>query len=87
MYVDAACSKTVNVPTNTSFNDFKNLYVMAYEGGAKGCTTYRPNGNYDEPIKSSKKEVKAEADEKANEEGGACGWDPVTGQRTGVCAE
>jgi len=88
MHIDSACSKTVNVPANFSFDDFKDLYLMAYEGGAKGCTTYRPAGKYDEPIQSAKKEVKADQDEMASlEDGGACGWDPETGQRTGVCAE
>jgi len=79
--IDSACSKTVNVPTNTSFDDFKGLYLKAFEGGAKGCTTYRPAGKYDEPIQSARKEVKMEQDE------AACGWDPETGQRTGACAE
>lgn len=87
MHTDSACSKTVNVPSDTSFDDFKDLYMMAFEGGAKGCTTYRPAGKYDEPIQSAKKEVKADHDELASlEDGAACGFDPVTGQRTGACA-
>ncbi len=88
MNIDSACSKTVNVPSDFSFEDFKGLYLAAYEGGAKGCTTYRPAGKYDEPIQSAKKEVKADRDEMASlEDGGACGWDPETGKRTGACAE
>lgn len=74
--VDSAVSKTVNVPTDFPFDDFKDIYLMAYHGGAKGCTTYRPAGNYDEPIKA--------ADSQPVE---ACSWDPVTGARTGACAE
>lgn len=86
MHIDSACSKTVNVPSNFSFDDFKGLYLMAYEGGAKGCTTYRPAGNYDEPIKAVEAEKAAdEADQREQPE--ACGWDPVTGARTGACAE
>lgn len=42
-YIDAAISKTVNVPENISFDDFKDIYTLAYESGCKGCTTYRPN--------------------------------------------
>ncbi len=42
-YVDSAISKTVNCPEDISFDTFKNLYLMAYEKGLKGCTTYRPN--------------------------------------------
>jgi len=88
MSIDAACSKTVNIPTNTSFKDFKDIYTMAYNNGAKGCTTYRPAGKYDEPIQSSKKEVIAERDALISlEYGEACGFNPETGQRTGACAE
>jgi ribonucleoside-diphosphate reductase alpha chain len=94
-HTDSAVSKTCNVPTNLPYNDFKNLYLMAYEGGAKGCTTYRPNGNYDEVVKSNdeKDEPKVNAEEiqrvelQAVVEGEACSFDPVTGARTGDCAD
>lgn len=42
-YVDAAISKTVNVPADYSFDDFKGIYLDAWKGGLKGITTYRPN--------------------------------------------
>ena len=42
-FVDSAISKTVNCPTDISFNDFKSVYLDAYDKGLKGCTTYRPN--------------------------------------------
>ena len=42
-YVDAAISKTVNVPEDYPFEDFKNLYLEAWKSGLKGITTYRPN--------------------------------------------
>jgi ribonucleoside-diphosphate reductase alpha chain len=42
-YVDASISKTINLPEDISFEDFKDVYVQAYELGCKGCTTYRPN--------------------------------------------
>lgn len=42
-FVDSAISKTVNVPANISFDEFKQVYYLAYEKGCKGCTTYRPN--------------------------------------------
>ena len=88
MHIDSACSKTVNVPSKFSFDDFKDLYVMAYEGGAKGCTTYRPAGKYDEPIQSANQEETADRDEQFDmEDGQSCGFNPVTGQRTGACAE
>jgi ribonucleoside-diphosphate reductase alpha chain len=42
-YVDQAISKTVNVPTDMTFDEFKGIYLSAHENGIKGCTTYRPN--------------------------------------------
>jgi ribonucleoside-diphosphate reductase alpha chain len=42
-YIDAAISKTVNVPENYPYSDFKNLYIEAWRKGLKGITTYRPN--------------------------------------------
>lgn len=42
-YVDAAISKTVNVPVDYPFEDFKDLYRRAWKSGLKGLTTYRPN--------------------------------------------
>jgi ribonucleoside-diphosphate reductase alpha chain len=42
-YVDAAVSKTVNVPEDYPFEEFKNLYFEAWKAGLKGITTYRPN--------------------------------------------
>jgi ribonucleoside-diphosphate reductase alpha chain len=42
-YIDAAISKTVNVPENYPYSDFKNLYMEAWRKGLKGITTYRPN--------------------------------------------
>ncbi|HEY9278514.1 MAG TPA: adenosylcobalamin-dependent ribonucleoside-diphosphate reductase [Eoetvoesiella sp.] len=42
-YVDAAISKTVNVPEDYPYEDFKSLYMQAWHRGLKGITTYRPN--------------------------------------------
>ena len=42
-HVDAAISKTVNVPQDYPYVDFKNLYMEAWRKGLKGITTYRPN--------------------------------------------
>lgn len=43
-WVDASISKTINVPTETPYENFKDIYTRAYRMGLKGCTTYR----YDE---------------------------------------
>jgi len=42
-WVDSAISKTINVPEDYPFEDFRDLYLRAWALGLKGCTTYRPN--------------------------------------------
>jgi ribonucleoside-diphosphate reductase alpha chain len=42
-WCDSSISKTINVPTDTPFNDFKDIYMYAYDMGLKGCTTFRFN--------------------------------------------
>ena len=42
-YIDSSISKTINVPESIAFEDFKDIYMQAYDLGCKGCTTYRPN--------------------------------------------
>ncbi len=42
-WVDSSISKTANVPTNFPYDDFKNIYLYAYDQGLKGCTTFRFN--------------------------------------------
>ena len=42
-YIDAAISKTVNVPEDYPFAYFSELYSQAWRAGLKGITTYRPN--------------------------------------------
>ena len=40
---DMACSKTINIPTDYSFEDTKKVYDKCHEFGIKGCTIFRPN--------------------------------------------
>jgi ribonucleoside-diphosphate reductase alpha chain len=42
-WIDSSISKTANVPTDYPYEDFKNIYLYAYEQGLKGCTTFRFN--------------------------------------------
>jgi ribonucleoside-diphosphate reductase alpha chain len=42
-FVDNSISKTINVPGNCPFEEFKQIYDLAYDMGLKGCTTFRPN--------------------------------------------
>ena len=43
IWIDSSISKTANVPTDYPFEDFKDIYLYAYEKGLKGCTTFRFN--------------------------------------------
>lgn len=73
-YIDACISKTCNVGSDVSFDEFKKVYLMAYEQGAKGCTTYRPDGKR-AAIMRKAEESKMDLD------GSACFIDPLTGQK------
>ncbi len=42
-FIDTSISKTVNVPADYPFEDFKHLYLEAWQSGLKGLATYRPN--------------------------------------------
>ncbi|MEO1581213.1 MAG: adenosylcobalamin-dependent ribonucleoside-diphosphate reductase [Pseudomonadota bacterium] len=42
-WVDSSISKTANVPTDYPYEDFKDIYLYAYDKGLKGCTTFRFN--------------------------------------------
>ena len=76
-YIDSAVSKTCNVAGvngtdkrkkgQITYDEFKGLYLKAYKGGAKGCTTFNLNGK--------KFGILAiDSDENA-----ACRIDPITG--------
>jgi len=60
--VDSAVSKTCNVGSDVSYSDFSAIYRRAWEGGAKGCTTFRANGKKQGILKSLS----------VDEEGGNC---------------
>jgi ribonucleoside-diphosphate reductase alpha chain len=70
-WMDSAVSKTCNVGEAVSFEDFKDIYWKAWEGGAKGATTFRASGK--------RKGILVAAPEEG--EGAACYVDPTTGQK------
>ena len=87
-YVDSACSKTCNVGDDVTWEQFKDVYMQAYDGGSSGCTTFRASGKRFGILNASTSEdaaietvveLDAFVDEK---EGGACYHDPATGLRT-----
>lgn len=87
-FVDSACSKTCNVGKDVTFDQFKEVYIQAYLGGASGCTTFRENGKRfgiftAHAAEDVAEEPEVEPDTFVNEqEGGACYFDPATGRRT-----
>ena len=87
-YVDSACSKTCNVGTDVTWEEFKAVYMAAYDGGSSGCTTFRAAGKRYGILNAATSEEVAdapqeEADDFVDEkEGGACYFDPATGLRS-----
>tara|TARA_X000001388_G_scaffold18724_1_gene12099 strand:+ start:1224 stop:2915 length:1692 start_codon:yes stop_codon:yes gene_type:complete len=70
-YVDSAVSKTCNIGDDVTFDEFKNLYYMAWKGGAKGLTTFRASGK--------RFGILVEPEKEDNE---ACFIDPETGTKS-----
>ncbi|MEO5336089.1 MAG: adenosylcobalamin-dependent ribonucleoside-diphosphate reductase [Magnetospirillum sp. WYHS-4] len=58
-YIDSSISKTINVPEDIPFEEFKDIYRQAYDLGCKGCTTYRPNDVTGAVLEVRKKDGKA----------------------------
>ena len=70
-FVDSACSKTCNIGDDVSFEEFKDLYLLAWKGGAKGLTTFRASGK--------RFGILVKPDEEETSE--ACYIDPETGTK------
>ena len=84
-YIDSACSKTCNVGDDVTYDEFKQVYVDAWKGGAKGCTTFRLSGKRFGILQTVEEEetVPGETEEMVEETGKAeaCFIDPTTGQK------
>lgn len=72
-FVDSACSKTCNVGSDVTWDQFREVYMRAYDGGASGCTTFRIDGKRFALLTETVEEVEE------FEEGGACYINPETG--------
>jgi ribonucleoside-diphosphate reductase alpha chain len=90
-HIDSAVSKTVNVDGSMPWEDFCGLYDMAYEGGAKGCTTFNKDGKraglfreefepadlpFPDDLRDAGRLLQTEGS------GPSCEWDPTTGRRS-----
>ena len=58
-WIDSSISKTANVPTQYPYEDFKNIYLYAYEQGLKGCTTFRFNPEAFQGVLVKEKDLKS----------------------------
>lgn len=86
-YVDSACSKTCNVGDEVTWDEFKQVYMNAYLGGASGCTTFRASGKRYGILNASAvediaEESAPEPEDFVDEGGTACYFDLTTGKRT-----
>ena len=77
-YVDSAVSKTCNVGDDVSYDEFKTLYVDAWEAGCSGITTFRASGKRFGILN----EVKEPANDNEEPKAEACFIDPETGQKS-----
>jgi len=57
-WIDSSISKTANVPTNYAYEDFKGIYLYAYQQGLKGCTTFRFNPEAFQGVLVKEKDLK-----------------------------
>jgi ribonucleoside-diphosphate reductase alpha chain len=57
-WVDSSISKTANVPTDFPYEEFKDVYLYAYEQGLKGCTTFRFNPEAFQGVLVKEKDLK-----------------------------
>jgi len=71
-WMDSAVSKTCNVGDSVNFEDFKDVYMRAFDMGCKGITTFRAAGKRTGILVAAPQEG----------EGAACYIDPDTGKKT-----
>ena len=88
-YIDSACSKTCNVGDEVDYESFKQVYVDAWKGGAKGCTTFRLSGkrfgilntSSEETVETKEKDTSTIENSAEEIKAEACFIDPQTGQK------
>lgn len=49
-YIDAAISKTINLPNSATIEDVKDVYFKVYKNGIKGITIYRDGSRSEQPL-------------------------------------
>lgn len=56
-YVDSSISKTINLPTEITLEEMKEVYIKAYKLNLKGCTVYRENPEIYQSVLITKKDL------------------------------
>jgi ribonucleoside-diphosphate reductase alpha chain len=59
-YVDAAISKTINMPSHATVEDVKKAFLLAYTSGCKGITVYRDGCRAGQVLSTKEKDAKLE---------------------------
>jgi ribonucleoside-diphosphate reductase alpha chain len=70
--VDQSISKTINVPHDVDWEEFKGIYMQAWERKCKGVTTYRVGGEREGILNENESDPEDEA--------AACAMDETTGR-------
>ena len=73
-FIDTSISKTVNIPADYPYEDFKDLYHHAWRAGLKGLATYRPNNILGAVLQTSAPKPEEKTKEQAPE---ALAQDPM----------
>ena len=90
-YVDSAVSKTCNVGSDVSYEEFKDVYLSAFKQGCKGITTFRAAGKRYGILQTVEEETEEESqmesleketrEEEITNNATACFFDPTTGRK------
>ncbi|MGY9062870.1 MAG: adenosylcobalamin-dependent ribonucleoside-diphosphate reductase, partial [Rhodospirillales bacterium] len=86
-YIDSSISKTINVPEAISFDEFKGIYIQAYDLGCKGCTTYRPNDITGSVLEIKKEDKKIELEPELPLESASKMLEPVDASDSGAVVQ
>ena len=86
-YIDSSISKTINVPEAISFDEFKGIYIQAYDLGCKGCTTYRPNDITGSVLEIKKEDKKIELEPELPLESASKILNPVDASDSGAVVQ
>jgi len=57
-WVDAAISKTVNLPRSATVEDVEDVYMEAFDMGCKGITVYRDGSRMDQIVELGRDQTK-----------------------------